>query len=172
MNSDDKKKAPKAAEDKRIARGLLGMAALTERVARPALGREGQAAAQVFGRWRDIVGPSLAAVSAPEKIMRARGTGGAILHVRVNSGAAAAMIHPQTPQILERLNTYLGPDAIRQIKVTQGPLSMIPRRPPPPASPPLSDIAVAEAEQSVSGIGSEPVRHALARLGARLKSRH
>lgn len=171
MNSNDKKKAGASPRADRIARGLLGMAALTERVARPALGRDGQAAAQVFGRWADIVGPALAKVSAPEKVQRARGNGGATLYLRVSSGAAAAMIQPQTPQILERVNGFLGPGAIRQIKVTQGPLNLIPRRALPPATLKLNDQDVAETEQSVSAIGSDSVRHALARLGARLKSR-
>ncbi len=172
MNSDAKKKAPAAGGDERIARGLLGMAALTERVARPVLGRQGQAAAQVFGRWPEIVGPSLAAVSAPEKVQRARGNGGgATLYLRVSSGAAAAMIQPQTPQILQRVNAYLGPGAVKHIKVTQGPLSLIPRRPAPRASVPLNDADIAAAEETLTQVGSEPVRHALARLGARLKAR-
>ncbi len=172
MNSTDKKKArAKQPGEERISRGLLGMAALTERVARPVLGRQGQGAAQIFGRWADIVGPSLAGVSMPEKLQRDRSGHGATLHLRVSSGAAAAMIQPQTPQIVDRVNAYLGPGAITKLTVSQGPLSLVPQRPKPPRSQPLNEGEAERIERDLAAVDSEPVRRALAKLGARLKAR-
>ena len=159
------------APPKHIARGLLGVATLTERIARPALGKRGFAAGQVIGRWTDIVGTELAAATIPEKVQFDRGarTGGT-LHLRVSSGAAAALIQPQTPIIIERVNTFLGAGTINRIKVTQGPLPR--HRTPKPITKavPLADDDLAAIESEIGLRGSDHVRAALARLGARLKT--
>jgi hypothetical protein len=169
--SEKKGRTPKAPPE-RIARGLLGLAALTERIARPILGKRGFAAGQVIGRWPEIVGADLAAATAPERVQFDRGarTGGT-LHLLVASGAAAVLIHPQTPIIIDRVNAFLGAGTISHIKVTQGPLPHRHTITSQQKATPLKEDDIAAANSKIGPLGSEPVRAALARLGARLKSR-
>lgn len=173
MDDQSEKKAGVGKDaSERTARGLLGVGALTQRVARPLLGKRGFTEGQVIGRWSEIVGQDLAAATAPEKIRFDRGkrTDGT-LYLRVASGAAAALIQPQTPLIVGRINTFLGANVIGHIRVSQGPL---PRRhvqntPPPPL--PLQESDLSAASQDVGSFGSESLTAALVRLGARLRAR-
>lgn len=178
MSTDPKRKARKhghksAWRPDRISRGLLGMAALTERVARPVLGKRGFAAGQVVGRWPEIVGAELALSTTPERVQFERGarTGGT-LHLRVASGGATVLIQPQIPLILERVNGFLGAGAIAHIKVVQGPLSQRYKTKPLIRSKPLSEEALTESEAAIGPIEPPALRQALARLGARLKQRN
>lgn len=159
-------------ESNRVARGLLGIAAIMERVARPALGKRGFAAGQIIGRWDEIVGRDLATVSVPDKIHFERGhNSNGTLYLRVASGAAATLIQPQASAIIERVNTFLGPGTIKRIKVSQGPLATIKTTRTWPEPPPLSEESIAAAEREISVPESTPLRKALARLGARIKTR-
>lgn len=172
MSPSPKRKAPDKAVSDRTSRGLLGIAALTERVARPVLGKRGFSAGQVIGRWAEIVGAELAASTAPERVQFDRGARiNGTLHLRVASGAAAALIQPQVPLIIERVNGFLGPGAINTIKVTQGPLPRRYVKNPVPRTRAITETALAEAETEIGHLESDSVRQALARLGARLKAR-
>jgi hypothetical protein len=156
----------------RISRGLLGVATITDRIARPVLGKRGFASGQVIGRWPEIVGDDLAAATAPEKVQFERGGRSAgTLYLRVSSGAAATLIQLQVPTIIERVNAYLGPGAISRIKVNQGPLPKSSATKHPPQATPIQEEDLAAADSDIGALGSEPVRAALVRLGARLKAR-
>lgn len=151
---------------------MLGIAALTDRVARPVLGKRGFSAGQVIGQWAEIVGSELAASSAPDRVQFERGArSNGTLHLRVASGAAAALIQPQTPLIIERVNGFLGPGTISQIKVTQGPLPRRYEKRPVQRTKKITDDALVEAKEAIGELGSDSVKQALARLGARLKER-
>ena len=172
MSPSPKRKASENAVSDRTSRGLLGIAALTERVARPVLGKRGFSAGQVIGRWTEIVGAELAASTSPERVQFHRGArANGTLHLRVASGAAAALVQPQVPLIIERVNGFLGPNAISDIKVTQGPLPHRYTKTPTLRTRAISSEALADAETEVGALDSDPLRHALARLGARLKER-
>lgn len=173
MSQGQKRKERKSdAPPDRISRGLLGMAALTERVARPVLGKRGFAVGQVISRWGDIVGAELALSTTPERVQFERGarTGGT-LHLRIASGGAAVLIQPQIPLIIERVNGFLGADAISRIKVVQGPLAQRYKTKPRIRSIPLSADALAETDATLGPVESPELRQALARLGARLKQK-
>lgn len=173
MSPTPKRKAPaKTAAPERTSRGLLGIAALTERVTRPVMGKRGFSAGQVIARWAEIVGAELAASTAPERVQFNRGArSNGVLHLRVASGAAAALIQPQTPLIIERVNDFLGPSTISQVKVTQGPLPRRYETRPVPRTKPIPNDALVEAEATIGEMGSDSLKRALARLGARLKER-
>jgi hypothetical protein len=81
------------------------------------------------------------------------------------------LIQPQTPLIVERVNGFLGPDTIRHIKVAQGPLPQRYLKRPVPRVRQITEEALADAEREIGTLDSDPVRQALARLGARLKER-
>lgn len=173
MSQTPKRKASgKTTAADRTSRGLLGIAALTERVARPVLGKRGFSAGQVIGRWAEIIGTELAASTAPERVQFDRGarTNGT-LHLRVESGAAAVLIQPQTPLIIERVNSFLGPGTINKVKVHQAPLPQRYVNKPIPRTKTITADALADAEREIGNLGSDSLKQALARLGARLKAR-
>lgn len=156
----------------RIARGLLGVSAVTNRITKPVLSKRGFVAGDIVSRWHEIVGVELAAASIPERIQLERGArSNGTLHLRVASGAAAALIHPQLPLIMERINGFLGAGTVSQVRVIQAPLPNRIVRKPIPRARPLTAEALAEADTQIGALDSDPLRQALARLGARLKER-
>lgn len=173
--SQDRKRKERKPDDvpERISRGLLGMAALTERVARPVLGKRGFAAGQVIARWAEIVGPELARSTTPERVQFDRGArSGGTLHLRISSGGAAVLIQPQIPLITERVNNFLGIGAIKHIKVVQGPLPQRYKTKPMAKSKPIAAEVLSETEAEIGPLESPALRRSLARLGARLKQRN
>ncbi len=169
--SDEKKEQTQAPALERMNRGLLGLGLLTERVARPVLGKRGFSTGQVIAHWSEIVGPELAANTAPERVQFDRGarTSGT-LHLRVSSGAAAVLIQPQSATIIERVNAYLGAGTVKRIKVVQGPIPRFRSAVRFERPAPLDSDALNLSEQEVKSIKSDTVRAALSRLGARLRS--
>jgi hypothetical protein len=137
------------------------LAATLPKVTKPALEKHGRAYASLIGEWGNIVGPALAAVSLPEKL--ASGAAGGVLTVRV-AGAAATEFQHLAPQILDRINTYLGFGAVVRLKLVQAPLPGPQRRPAarPVAASPAARRALAAAADAVS----DPTLHdALVRFG-------
>jgi hypothetical protein len=70
-------------------------------------------------RWREIVGENLALRTEPVKLTKPRNGAGAVLELKVD-GPAAALIQHQAPEILARVNLFLGPDAVARLRITQG----------------------------------------------------
>ena len=137
------------------------LAASLPKVTKPVLEKHGRAYASLIAEWTNIVGPALAAMSLPEKL--SSGATGGVLTVRV-AGAAATEFQHLTPQILDRINTYLGFGAVTRLRLVQAPLPGPTRRPAPrPAVPsPAARRAVAAATDTIS----DPALHdALVRFG-------
>ena len=148
---------------KRLARGPVTIGALTERIAKPALGKRGFAGGEILNHWPTIVGPELAAFAVPLQVKFPRGkNAGATLLLRISSGAAATMLHLKTPLILERVNRYFGYAAIDKVQAAQGPL---PRA--------TKQAKAAEPMESSDSGTSRPstVAEALSRLGAAVQRR-
>lgn len=140
------------------------LAATLPKVTKPVLEKHGRAYAALVGEWTSIAGPALAAMSLPEKLSAAGGDGaGGTLTVRV-AGAAATELQHLSPQIIERINTYLGFSAVARLRLVQGPLPGTRARsrlPPRPASPSVkAAVAAATAEVTEPGL-----RDALVRFG-------
>ena len=146
---------------KRLARGPITIGALTERVAKPALGKRGFAGGEILKRWSEIVGDDLATFAVPLEVKFPRGkNAGATLLLRIASGAAATMLQLKTPLILERVNGFFGYQAIDKVQAAQGPLPRAKKPPMPlkPAAPSPSTVAEAlerlgEAVQQRSAAG-------------------
>ena len=171
MTSKSDKKSDDDPASRRTERGLLGVGVLTERVARPILGKRGFASGQVIGRWREIVGADLASATVPEKIQFERGERrGGTLHLRVASGAAAVLIQPQSRAIVDRVNAYLGAGTIAHIRVNQGPLNLPQGSKSAQPTAPISDRDLENARLDVGEVGSDEVCASLAKLGGRLKA--
>ncbi len=117
-------------------------------------------------RWREIVGETLARHTEPAKLSRPRAGAGAVLELRVE-GPAAALIQHQAPDILARVNLFLGAGAVERLRVVQGLVRHAPapkvlrrRRPAP-----LDAAKEAELAAGVAGARDENLKAALIRLG-------
>jgi hypothetical protein len=82
--------------------------------------RFGPGAGPLTLRWREIVGETLAKRTEPVKLVKQRG-GGSVLELKVD-GPAAALVQHQAPEILARVNLYLGADAVTKLRIVQGPV--------------------------------------------------
>ena len=122
-------------------------------------------------RWREIVGDALAQSTEPVKLSRPRGGGAAVLELKVG-GAAAALVQHQAPDILARVNLFLGEGAVARLRIVQGVVK--PRvsttGPAQKASArrraqPLDAAVEAELEQGLTPVGDEKLRASLRKLG-------
>lgn len=136
------------------------LAATLPRVTRAVLARHGRVYGTIVAEWPAIVGASVAESSLPAKLA------GGILTVRVTGGAALELQHAM-PQVLERINAYVGSRAVERIRLVHAPVIRRPRRPLPPAEPPADP----RIESEVSGVADPELRRSLSRLGRRLGSR-
>src|ERR1700761_5640219 len=97
--------------------------------------RFGQGADGLRARWREIAGDHLATRTEPVKLVRSRTGAGATLEIKVD-GPAAALIQHQAPQILARVNLFLGSGAVAKLRIVQGKVA-----------PPSGSLAPAKAKR-------------------------
>lgn len=137
--------------------------------------RFGQGPDVLRARWREIAGELLAARTEPVKLVRNRTGGGGTLEVRVD-GPAAALIQHQAPEILARVNLFLGSGAVAKLRIVQGKVSP-PRGAFPPArtrrlkNQPLDAAAEAELRQGLAAASDTPLTRSLLRLGREVMRR-
>lgn len=137
------------------------------------LGRRGVALAPLLKHWPDIVGPALARHCIPHRLVLPKGArGGGTLHLKAAAGAVATELTHRAPLLCERINTHLGFEAVRTIKVAQGTMprgtttetratgSALPPRPDPALAQSLADL-----ERRLETVTDPDLRAALDRLG-------
>ena len=134
-----------------------------------AFARQGFASTELVTRWPDIVGAEIAVHSQPEKIQWPRAADGgppepATLVLRVE-GPTAVEIQHLSGVILERVNRFLGWQAVGRLRLKQAPL----RRGQSKVHPTIDPEAAARIAASLPDIRDEKLRDALARLGAAIK---
>ncbi len=132
--------------------------------------RQGFTSREIVTQWDDIVGPEIAALAEPIRMQWVRSRGRdesppATLVLRVE-GPAALEIQHMSGVIIERLNRYLGWQAVGRLALRQGPLLRRHSRPPLPKD---DDGVVAAIAAQMTGIADEKLRTALGRLGAAIK---
>ena len=135
-----------------------------------AYARQGFAARELVTRWAEIAGPEIAVHAEPLKIQWPRPVEGqpqepATLVLRVD-GPMALEIQHSSDVILQRVNRFLGWNAVGRLALRQAPLS---RRNRPKASLAPDAKAVAEVEKTLTLVEDPDLRAALARLGASIK---
>ena len=119
--------------------------------------------------WDEIAGPRLASHTRPEKIVWPRR-----MHeddpfqpatlIMACEGFAALRVQHETGEIIGRINSFLGFNAIGRIKIVQKPV----RKPAERAKPRLRQLTPAETAKiagTVGGIEDEELRASLERLG-------
>jgi len=146
---------PAAAPEARHVYGPRPLGALVPRLTRPTFRAMSPAAAQVMADWAAIVGPVVAAVSAPRRL--ASGT----LTIACAGPVAMELQHYAT-EVTARINSHLGSTTVRALRFVQTTLAAPRATPPPPPVPP--EVAAA-AETAVAGLPDGELRQALAALG-------
>jgi hypothetical protein len=132
------------------------------------MGRRGFAEGGLIAHWPAVVGEEVARATAPLKLAFPRGERrGGTLTLRV-AGVHATEIQHLVPQIIERINGYLGYGAIARLKLEQGRLPK-PRRPAMREPGPLQPAEQAALDAAVRGIGDSDLRQALDALGRAVK---
>ena len=134
--------------------------------------RFGKGADGLKARWREIAGDLIAARSEPVKLVKGRSGQGGVLEIRVD-GPAAALIQHQAPEILSRVELFLGQGSVDRLRIVQGPVrAKAPPRPDEPGAaparrraPPLDAAAEAELARGLEGATEGPLKSALMRLG-------
>jgi hypothetical protein len=132
--------------------------------------RQGFTSCEIVTHWEDIVGPEIAAIAEPIRMQWVRSrdpdeSSPATLVLRVE-GPAAIEIQHVSGVILERVNRYLGWQAVGKLALRQAPLVRRSRKPPRPRID--ENVAAAIAGQ-MTGIADSGLRTALGRLGAAIK---
>lgn len=142
--------------------------------------RQGFASTELVTRWPEIVGAEVAAHSEPIKIQWTRPSpagaapaGGkapaweqepGTLVLRVE-GPAAIEVQHAAQVICERVNQFLGWRAVARLALRQAPLRRRAGKPRRSADP----VAAARVAATLSEIGNDDLKDALARLGAAIK---
>jgi len=141
------------AATRRYVYGPRGLAALLPEVTRPAFRRHNPAWALILTDWEAIVGPKVAAMTAPRRLDRG-------LLTIACAGPVAMSLHYEGVELINRINTYLGGQPVHSLRFTQ---AAVPRKPrPAPKRPPE---AIPEAEAAIGDFPDGELRTALASLG-------
>ncbi|HEX4407714.1 MAG TPA: DciA family protein [Xanthobacteraceae bacterium] len=133
--------------------------------------RQGFASAELVTRWTEIVSAEIAACSEPLKIQWTRPAEGedpepGTLVLRVE-GPAAIEIQHQANIICERVNGFFGWRAVARLAFRQAPLRRETRK----KRRTIDPAAAAQVATTLTGIGDDGLKDALARLGAAVKRR-
>lgn len=141
------------AASRRYVYGPRGLGALLPEVTRPAFRKHNPAWALILTDWEAIVGPKVAAMTAPRRLDRG-------LLTIACAGPVAMALHYEGVELINRINTYLGGQPVHSLRFTQ---AAVPRKPrPAPKRPPE---AISEAEAAVGDFPDGELRAALASLG-------
>jgi hypothetical protein len=135
-----------------------------------AFARQGFTSCEIVTHWDDIVGPEIAAQAEPVRMQWIRSRDAdesppATLVLRVE-GPAAIEIQHLSAVIIERVNRYLGWQAVGGLALRQAPLM---RRDRKPQRPKIDEAAAAALAAEMTGIADDALRAALGRLGAAIK---
>ena len=122
-------------------------------------------------RWKEIVGEVLARRTEPVKLVKQR-NGGSVLELKVD-GPAAALVQHQAPEILARVNLFLGEGAVTRLRIVQGPVRASAAATGPAAvaskrrrgSGPLDAALEAELAKGLADAPDGALKAALMRLG-------
>jgi hypothetical protein len=146
------KDAPKDEGESRHLFGPRAVGALVPGLVRPAFRKRAPATAQVLADWEAIMGPAIAAVTAPRKLF----SGSLVIAC---SGPMALELQHLAPQLMARINGHLGRVAVTRLRFVQDAPAAVarPKRPRP--------AAVAQARAAVAGLPEGDLRDALEALG-------
>ena len=148
--------------------GLSNLTQEVKKLTQSALGKHGFIQVELLSHWRDILGEELAYGIKPVGLTfpakeRTNGT----LKVQTAGGAFALLFEHQKGQVIEKINTYFGYPAIRQIKIEQNAIKLNT----PKTSEvvwPLDESEIEKLAQKVAGIEDEELRKKMLDIGIQL----
>lgn len=132
--------------------GPRGIAGLVPAITRPAFRKRAPATAQLLSDWAIIVGPAIAAVSAPKKLLA--GT----LAIACTGPIAMELQH-LGPELLQRINSHFGQILVTRLRFVQDFQAAT------VATPIARPLAVVAAREAVGDMPDGPLRDALLGLG-------
>ena len=152
-------------------RHVRAIAEVVDPLTRPAFAKRGMVDGALVRDWPVIVGPVLAAQSAPVRVAyRARERREGTLLLRVVSGSLAAELQHLEPLVVERVNGYFGYRAVARLRLLQGPLE--PREASIDEEQPQPDPAIdRELTSRLGDVEDAELRQALHALGRRVRAR-
>lgn len=148
-------------EVQRRAYGSRPVSALLPAITRPAFRKRSPAAAQLMADWPGIVGPALAAVTAPRRLIGGR------LAIAC-AGPVAMELQHLAPELIARINTHLGQALVAELRFTQDHVAAAESHPRPRAKAP-PHIAKS-VDNQIADLPDGPVKDALAALGRSIHS--
>ena len=135
------------------------------------LGKRGFGEGGLIAEWQAVVGEEIARHCAPLKLSFPRGQRREGTLTLLAPGAFATELQHLTPQLLERINGYLGYGAIARLKIEQGRLP--PRKRVANLEPaPLSAAEKSRLDSDLKPIADEGLKQALDALGRAVKGLH
>lgn len=156
-------------------KGVRPLADLIGATLDPICAKRGFGSASLLSWWPDIVGPDYEKSTFPESInwpkrhdQNGADASLAVLTVRVLPSQALFFQH-EVPQVLERINQFLGYQAIGRVRIIQGKINL-PEATKSNRAVKLSDRQKAELEAQISDIASDELQASLKKLGAAILS--
>ena len=150
MASETRNDKP-SSDDTRHVFGPRSLSAVLPTLVRPILRKKAPSVALLISDWDAVIGPALAAVTTPRKL------GAGTLTIAC-AGPVAMELQYLAPQLLSKINAYLGGNPVARLRFVQD------MRPPPPM-PVQRPPAFREAQAEVQGMPAGELRDALERLG-------
>jgi hypothetical protein len=131
--------------------------------------RQGFTSCEIVTHWDEIVGTEVAALAEPIRMQWIRSrdpdeSPPATLVLRVE-GPGALEIQHMAGEIVDRVNRYLGWQAVDKLALRQAPLTRRRKQP----RPRIDAAAAAAIAAQMTGIADDGLRAALGRLGAAIK---
>ncbi len=164
----------KTSSQERTGGGLVSIAVPTERITRPIFGKRGFVSGALVVDWPAVIKSAIASFTLPVRITfpaneRANGT----LVIKVSNSAFATELQHLAPQVIERINSYFGWNAVARIKLIHGPLPQDRQGRKKTSSAPADGWGDDSADQSrlarvLDGIDDPALRQALEGLGRRV----
>lgn len=130
--------------------GPRAIGGLVATITRPAFRKRAPAGAQVLADWDTIVGPALAATTAPRRLTRGTLTLSC-------SGPTALELQHLSEQLMARVNGHVGRVIVERLRFVQDVLPA-PAPPPPPKRRRAKQVGI-------SGLAPGPLHDALLALG-------
>jgi len=159
--------------------GVRAVGSFVPRITKKAFARYGFSTAALITDWAAVVGPEVAAYTAPERVKwpragdrpdpdapaadRPRPSGTLVLRVDEGRGLDVQF---RASQIVERINAYFGYAAVAGLRIVQAPIE----RPQPPQGGRPQPSAAEPALREVAHVADPALRTALARLGTGVRA--
>jgi hypothetical protein len=109
---------PVARSDERYMKGPDSLANRLAGLMRAFAPKYGFVSSDIVIRWEEIAGSEVARMAVPQKISFPRGKRqDGILLLKLNNASYAAILQYSFPAIIDRVNTYFGYNAIKEVRI-------------------------------------------------------